>query len=291
MIAIKPYFEDAVDALSEANLSKKRNKTQENPKGDSWFALLMAQRHQHKFDSTLYGSKDVKNRLIQIFQNKCAFCECDTSVGAAYDIEHFRPKILYYWLCYEWTNLLLSCQVCNRYYKQAHFPLEKESNRVKIHPLKQGKFDKEACHIADPTLKAEKRLLLHPALDLPSEHLMFLKDGSAASLTEKGRISIEKYGLNRDELIFARKEILLNIQDTILSEYEESDPSETRIKKEIKKILKSLSNHKNANKPFTGFITAILDNFNAFVIDNEDFGNILMDKEIMKAAVQEFFVI
>jgi hypothetical protein len=34
---------------------------------------------------------------------------------------------------------------------------------------------------------------------------------------------------------------------------------------------------------------AILDNFDMFVIDNEDFGNILMDKDIMKVAVKEFF--
>jgi hypothetical protein len=89
MITIKPYFDDVIESLSEHNLSKKRNKTKENPKGNSWFTLLMTQQHQHKFDSTLYGAKDVKSKLIQIFQNKCAFCECDTSAGAAYDIEHF----------------------------------------------------------------------------------------------------------------------------------------------------------------------------------------------------------
>jgi hypothetical protein len=173
---------------------------------------------------------------------------------------------------------------------QAHFPLENEANRVQSHATKHGALDKMACHISSPTLEAEKPLLLHPAIDTPNEHLRFLKDGNMEPLTEKGRISIEKYGLNRDELILARKEIILNIQDLILSEYEENDPSESRIKKEIKKILRSLTNHKNANKPFTGFISAILDNFNTFIIDNEAFGNILMDKQIMKAAVKEFFM-
>jgi hypothetical protein len=76
----------------------------------------------------------------------------------------------------------------------------------------------------------------------------------------------------------------------ILSEYEVNpSPSEERIKREIKKILKSLTNHKNANKPFTGFVNAILDNFDMFVIDNESFGNILMDRDVMKMAVKEFF--
>jgi uncharacterized protein (TIGR02646 family) len=62
MIAIKPYFDDIIDSLSEQNLSKKRNKTKENRKGASWLALLMAQRHQHKFDSSVYAAKDVKDR-------------------------------------------------------------------------------------------------------------------------------------------------------------------------------------------------------------------------------------
>jgi hypothetical protein len=157
MIAVKSYFEDVIDSLSEMNLSKKRNRTKENPKGDSWFTLLMNQRDQHKFERTLYGAKAVKDRLIEIFQNKCAFCECDTSAGAAYDVEHFRPKFLYYWLCYEWTNLLLSCRTCNEIYKRTHFPLENEMDRLQNHPITfKATFDKSACHILSDTLKIEQ---------------------------------------------------------------------------------------------------------------------------------------
>ncbi|MEY4937984.1 MAG: hypothetical protein RIS64_4343, partial [Bacteroidota bacterium] len=38
-------------------------------------------------------------------------------------------------------------------------------------------------------------------------------------------------------------------------------------------------------------VNAILDNFDMFVIDNESFGNILMDRDLMKMAVKEFFMI
>jgi uncharacterized protein (TIGR02646 family) len=291
MIAVKPYFDDVIHSLSEDYLSKKRNKTKENRTGASWFRLLMTQRHQHKFDNSIYGAKEVKDKLLQIYQKKCAFCESDTSVGAAYDVEHFRHKSHYYWLCYEWTNLLLSCQICNRSYKQTHFPLENEVNRLHHHPIQpNGCFDKAACHIFSTTLKTETPFLLHPAIDQPTEHLQFLKDGKLHGLTSKGMLSIQFYGLNRRRLVEVRKDIILDIQLLILSEYEVNPlPSAERIKMEIKKILRNLTNHKNANKPFTGFITTILDNFNAFIIDNEDFGYILMDKEIMKAAVKEFF--
>jgi hypothetical protein len=121
MIAIKPYFDEIIDSLSTHYLSKKRNKTQANPTGDSWFSLLMQQQQQHKFDRTIYSAKAVKERLIEIFNNKCAFCECNTSAGAAYDVEHFRPKFHYYWLCYEWTNLYYPVKRATKRIKRCNF--------------------------------------------------------------------------------------------------------------------------------------------------------------------------
>jgi hypothetical protein len=29
----------------------------------------------------------------------------------------------YYWLAYEWSNLLISCQLCNQEFKKNRFPL------------------------------------------------------------------------------------------------------------------------------------------------------------------------
>jgi uncharacterized protein (TIGR02646 family) len=234
----------------------------------------------------------VKDKLILIFNNKCAYCECDTSAGSAYDAEHFRPIKHYYWLSYEWTNLLLSCRTCNTVHKKTHFPLEKEGNRLKNHPIQpNGTFDKAACHILSDLLISEQPCLLHPAIDKPMEHLIFLKDGNVKYLTEKGRKSIQIYGLDRPELIKCRGDIVLTIQERILSEYIENPlPSEKRIKIEVTKILKELSLHKQANKPFTGFVTAILNNFNAFIIDNEDLLGIpLPNQAIMKMAVKAFF--
>jgi hypothetical protein len=85
--------------------------------------------------------------------------------------------------------------------------------------------------------------------------------------------------------------MVLTIQERILSEYLENPlPSEKRIKIEVTKILKELTLYKQANKPFTGFVTAILDHFNAFIIDNEDLLGIpLPNQAIMKIAVKEFF--
>jgi hypothetical protein len=58
--------------------------------------------------------------LKGLYKNKCAYCE---KLCYYPRVEHFRPKgrVIgnqplangYYWLCYEWTNLLPSCHECN----------------------------------------------------------------------------------------------------------------------------------------------------------------------------------
>jgi hypothetical protein len=53
-------------------------------------------------------------------------------------------------------------------------------------------------------LDTEKPLLVHPYFDNPEEHLLFTEEGSYAGLTERGRISLEILGLNRDSLVDAR---------------------------------------------------------------------------------------
>lgn len=45
--------------------------------------------------------------------DKCAFCETPTSAAYYGDVEHFRPKSIYWWLAYCYENYLYSCRVCN----------------------------------------------------------------------------------------------------------------------------------------------------------------------------------
>ncbi len=57
-----------------------------------------------------YKYEDIKEKLINIYNDKCAYCE---SKERRLQVEHFRPKSKYYWLAYSWDNLLLSCSACN----------------------------------------------------------------------------------------------------------------------------------------------------------------------------------
>lgn len=67
--------------------------------------------------------KKAKDQLKIETHNKCAYCEADTSVVAHGDVEHFRPKKLYWWLAYCYDNYLYSCQICNQVYKSDIFPI------------------------------------------------------------------------------------------------------------------------------------------------------------------------
>jgi uncharacterized protein (TIGR02646 family) len=293
MRKIKPYFDNApIELWTEA--SKKRKKTTKNkkkpnnPNGDSHIELALSQKSTHVFDREVYGSTMVKNQLKTIYKCKCAFCETNTHVGAHKDVEHFRYKKHYYWLGYEWTNLLLSCQICNRDSKGKLFPLENDADRINEHPLSiTGEFDRTKCHILSETLEAEKPLLLHPAIDNPKEHLEFLSNGLVNGLTLKGEKSIEVYGLKRDELRKARENIVFQMRKDIWEEYKHTVPDAERITIEIRKVInKLIARIENEESEYIGFATAILENFEAFIIDNKAQGIDMPDKDIMRQAVR-----
>ena len=46
-----------------------------------------------------YKTDDIRDRLVRIYNNKCAFCEQKVE---QYHIEHFRPKQIYYWFRHKW---------------------------------------------------------------------------------------------------------------------------------------------------------------------------------------------
>lgn len=214
-----------------------------------------------------------KPRLIEVCHDKCVFCELKSGHDkeAAYDVEHYRPKRGvteaathegYFWLAHEWTNLLLSCQTCNRIYKKNHFPIVGiRTNNI---------LPTDNTFIGDYNI-IEQPLLLNPIFDNINEHIIFVKNGKIKGLTNKGRKSVNYYGLNRDGLVHIRKQILLSIQKKILFLYKYDIPDEKMIKYTLKEIfeLKLLDKIENPKTSLIGFRIAILKNFINFVIKSK----------------------
>ena len=173
------------------------------------------EKNRHKF-SYYYSHKDVKEALEEIYHEKCGYCESKTKHIASLQVEHYRPKAKvdedlnhngYYWLGYEWSNLLLACPKCNEQGAKGNkFPIEGvrvfvDSNRYLPH---------------NSPLIDEEPLLLNPEIDDPKEHFIFDEYGKIESSTTRGIKTIEICKLDRDKLnITRRAEIIDNIFPSI----------------------------------------------------------------------------
>jgi len=159
--------------------------------------------------------------LSDVFHDKCAYCEGNHASGYPAHVEHYRPKLMvteerqaidhpgYFWLAYEWENLLLSCAHCNSNHSSIKDG-EKVSHYGKLNEFRiQGQRVSEPS--ADPSqwqkeLKAEQPLLLNSYDDEePNLHIGFSKDGTVYAKTGKGKETVDVCDLNRIELVEARR--------------------------------------------------------------------------------------
>jgi uncharacterized protein (TIGR02646 family) len=144
--------------------------------------------------------KKLKPFLVTVFKKKCAYCEGIYIGGAYMDVEHYRPKAKvaedqqnhpgYYWLAYDWRNLLLSCSKCNSGKgKMNRFPINGQ----------------RACSPGD-SLEAEDPLLLNPYQGFKTkDHFTFGTNGIIAGKTGKGTATVNICDLNREELQTSRQ--------------------------------------------------------------------------------------
>lgn len=75
----------------------------------------------HDFDESQW--KVVKEQLLKESMGKCVYCEAPASTVCYCDVEHYRPKSIYWWLVCSYENYLASCTLCNQKYKRDEFPI------------------------------------------------------------------------------------------------------------------------------------------------------------------------
>jgi len=199
-----------------------------------------------------YNSDEVKKTLNSLYHNKCGYCEGKANTAKfSSRIDHFRPKNGikvdkrkidnhkgYYWLGYEWTNLIPSCEKCN-IKKSNRFPLKNETTRITDNLeaegfLVSGRFVFEKFEINK--LKREDRLLLNPEIDNVEKHFYFSPTGEIKHLTDEGKTTISVYDLNRSSLIFERKKIIDDIFRDIVEIFTNDDYSPTSYTDLLKKL-------------------------------------------------------
>ncbi|WP_400078762.1 hypothetical protein [Winogradskyella sp. R77965] len=169
----------------------------------------------------------VEDKLALTYFNKCAYCE----KLAKADIEHYRPKGKvkednthngYYWLCYEWTNLLPSCVKCNRDGgKHSKFPIS--GIRIALPTLLPGPQLDLSTHKANhATLLNEEPLILHPEIDNPENYFGFKHDQNRKGIEiygtdngNRGDTTISVCKLNRQELRIERLRIITDFKTAV----------------------------------------------------------------------------
>jgi uncharacterized protein (TIGR02646 family) len=242
-----------------------------------------------------YNHGDVRQALIRHFGIKCIYCETSPIASSTFRIDHFRPKknikdnpdhTGYYWLAYEWSNLLQSCQLCNGA-KSNYFPLRDESFRVT--EITPNALNAEYRKPDIGPLSEEKRLLLNPELDNVENHFSFKPDGTIVSNTDEGKMSIKCYALQRDDLVLWRKTIsdnLLRKIKEVLMDFENDVQQDSHLAKahlfrflkyEFNNLL--LKYHKNYQ--YSLFCFTVFDRFNEFIIE---FITIKEHKELLTEA-------
>lgn len=195
----------------------------------------------------LYKEKTIKKKYYinakePPFWGKCAYCE--THVDQYGDIDHYRPAravtdqndqpVLigglnhpgYYWLAYDCTNLLPSCEECNRPSKLG----EKKIGKHCRFPVRHMRA------VAPGEEINEEPLLINPIIDNPEDHFNInVETGILGPRTDRGKTCIDILGLNeRDPLRDARKTAYRSAQALLVQYLYSND--ETAMKKCIEEL-------------------------------------------------------
>ena len=175
-----------------------------NEKMEQFYSSQNRTQKRYDFPFNKEIDKELKKLLHKEFYGKCGYCEIKIDNPDAGIADRYRPyngvrdkkeyfQDLYWWLTYEWTNLIFCCKECSQY-KANYFPVT----------------GKRATSQSDD-LSKERALILNPCIDFPDKHLLYSDRGAIHAETEKGAQTIELLRLDRTSLtekrLAAQKEI------------------------------------------------------------------------------------
>lgn len=187
-------------------------------------------RYNWPFNSEI--DDELKIHLHEVFHGKCGYCEIKIDSPKLGTVDRYRPnngvreekkyyQDLYWWLAFEWNNLIYSCKDCNQF-KGNYFP------------VKNQRVLSEKDNI-----DLEERLLLNPYFDEPNQHLDYIIYGEPYhiyAVSDEGNQTIELLRLNRTNLIEGRR----NAKDEIIESIEllfQDSKSNKGVKKRLRNIF------------------------------------------------------
>lgn len=178
-------------------------------------ATIIAEADNLRRQSRLEFDPDVTVRFLgplrRLSHGKCAYCESLIVPADSMAIDFFRPRsavaesdrhLGYYWLAYEWKNMLPACAECNAT-KANNFPLFNERSRAFTPKHDLGKERPLLLDPSEPGFEEEKHFSYDP------------ERGLAVGLSDRAHATIELLGLNRPELCRERLSVCKQVSDHI----------------------------------------------------------------------------
>lgn len=214
------------------------------------------------FNSGYWGR--AKPQLVVEAEGKCAYCEADTRVVAHGDVEHYRPKSLYWWLAYCYDNYVFACQICNQVYKSDLFPVAgarlaepsipnpatEQAIAALVGTLAPDPMDAAAVEttlatwaaelpdLPNPYHEAPERLFAWEADETLQEVSVIPADGSDRA-QRAHRAAVEVIGLNREELRwlrYDRYDELKTWRDVLAALPADAEPARRRVEDRILRL-------------------------------------------------------
>jgi len=226
----------------------------------------------HKAKSECYRNSTLEH-LVKLYNHKCACCE--RKIGYELEIDHYRPKKArnngdinfqhsgYYWLTYEWSNLIPLCSSCNQS-KSNYFPLKDNSKRITNHNhlLANNIYNLQTY---------EEPLFINPEIELqPEKHFKYLPDGKVEGRTLEGKTVVKFYNLNSRTKVRERRYVIasyiLKIR-TAIGEYFENQNNDI-LKGDLNNTFREILNNGKINKPLSLLHIFIRNYFNIFIAKN-----------------------
>lgn len=235
-------------------------------KMEDFFAAKNRSQKRYDWPFNKEIDKELKEHLHIVFHGKCGYCETKIDSPELGTVDRYRPnngvrdknefhQDLYWWLTFEWKNLIYCCKECNQF-KGNYFPILGKRAESK-------KSD----------LGLEKEMLLNPYEDNPNQHFHYSESGEIVPLTEKGLQTVELLRLNRSDLIDKRIKEKREIEEII---YKILDIGRNEETKHIVEELKHLYYEEALNVSFCAYKKWVIEN----EIDSHPFIARLLEIEV-----------
>ena len=237
-------------------------------------AIRSAGSKTYRFDPDIYRAPQVQVALRTLFFDKCAYCEYFL-IRSDMNVDHFRPKgsvsglcnhFGYYWLAYDWRNLLPACVCCNQIRrarpvwpkvtpgpaagKGTSFPIKDESRRA---------------YSPSDSVALETPLLLDPTVEDPAKHITFDPLGHPIGISKQGETSIAIYNLDTRLLNRERRFV---IQDMVglVRELKFTLSASGQSGRHLSEIEADIARKTESSAPYAGAARSVVKNPIAFGI-------------------------